>query len=167
MTEQEYELNAEEISRNIWAISTNDGLNLDEDLWDSHRANCDAAVANSFFEGISIGDWQAAALSRIHGAEVTPINTIDFHEDAVRLISQWAIMDEDARDEVSIIDREDGVPFTVYDDFSVSLGHHTDGLYGTGSDSDPTAFAQIINDCAAMLDHQPSDMTGDISHDTM
>ena len=69
MTEQEYELNAEEISRNIWAISTNDGLDLDEDLWDSHRANCDAAVANSYIDNINVDDWQIAALAIVSPAE--------------------------------------------------------------------------------------------------
>lgn len=68
MTEQEYENYADALARNIWEISTNNGRDIDEDLWDSHRANCDAAVANSYVDDISIDDWQAAALAKIGGA---------------------------------------------------------------------------------------------------
>lgn len=68
MTEQEYEIYADAIARNIWEISTNNGANLDEDLWDSHRANCDAAVANTYVDDISVDDWQEAALTKVGGA---------------------------------------------------------------------------------------------------
>lgn len=62
MTEQQYETAANAIARNIWEISTGNGRDLDEDIWDAHRANCDAAVANVYVEGISVEAWQIAAL---------------------------------------------------------------------------------------------------------
>lgn len=68
MTEQQYEICADAISRNIWEISTNNGSALDEEFWHSHRQNCYAAVANTYFDGINVDDWQNAALERIGGA---------------------------------------------------------------------------------------------------
>lgn len=68
MTEQQYEIAADAIARNIWEISTGNGRDLDEDLHGTHRANCDAAVANAYVDGISEDDWQAAALAKIGGA---------------------------------------------------------------------------------------------------
>lgn len=65
MTEQQYEAAADAIARNIWEISTGNGRDLDDDLHDAHRANCDAAVANTYVDGISVDDWQAAALAKI------------------------------------------------------------------------------------------------------
>ena len=62
MTEQQYETAADAIAHNIWEISTGNGRDLDEELWDTHRANCDAAVANAYAEGISVESWQVAAL---------------------------------------------------------------------------------------------------------
>lgn len=62
------EMNADAIARNIWEISTGNGRDLDESLHDSHRANCDAAVANSYSDDISVDDWQAAALAKIGGS---------------------------------------------------------------------------------------------------
>ena len=63
----DYEATADAIARNIWEISTGNGAKLDADQWDSHRANCDAAVANTYRTGISVDDWQRAALARIEG----------------------------------------------------------------------------------------------------
>jgi len=99
--------------------------------------------------------------------QTNAIETINFQDDAARLIAEWADMNEDDRNGVSTIDKLEGIPFTVYDDFSVCMGHYTDGIYATGSNIDAAALAQCINDCAAMLDHQPSDMTGNPEHDKM
>lgn len=62
-----YEATADAIARNIWEISTGNGARIGTDQWDSHRANCDAAVANTYRTGISVDDWQRAALARIEG----------------------------------------------------------------------------------------------------
>lgn len=63
----DHEATADAIARNIWEISTGNGAKLDANQWDSHRANCDAAVANTYRTGISVDDWQRAALARIEG----------------------------------------------------------------------------------------------------
>ena len=65
MTEQQYEMYAAAIATAIWEISTRNGRDLDEDLWDSHRVNCDAAVAGTYHEEITVDEWQAAALARV------------------------------------------------------------------------------------------------------
>lgn len=67
-SEQQYEAEAEAIALAIWEISTGNGQRLDRDVWDSHMQNCHAAVANTYVDGISGTDWQAAALARITGA---------------------------------------------------------------------------------------------------
>lgn len=63
----DHEATADAIARNIWEISTGNGARIGADQWDSHRANCDAAVANTYRTGISVDDWQRAALARIEG----------------------------------------------------------------------------------------------------
>jgi hypothetical protein len=62
MTEQQYETSASAIATAIWKISTGNGHDLDLEDWNSHMQNCHAAVANAYVDGISIDDWQAAAL---------------------------------------------------------------------------------------------------------
>ena len=64
-TEQQFEAEAETIAINVWEISTGNGRDLDDDLWDSHMQNCHAAVANAYIDDISVDDWQAAALAKI------------------------------------------------------------------------------------------------------
>jgi hypothetical protein len=56
---------ADAIAISIWEISTGNGRDLDRDLWDSHMQNCDAAVANTFYDGITQPEWHAAALARV------------------------------------------------------------------------------------------------------
>lgn len=65
MNDQDYETLAARISDEIYDISTNFGGFIAEDFRESHRANCDAAVANTYVEGISTFAWQNAALERI------------------------------------------------------------------------------------------------------
>ena len=62
MTEQQYEMNAEAIALAIWEISTGNGRDLDEDMHESHMANCHAAAANTYQDDISVKDWHDAAL---------------------------------------------------------------------------------------------------------
>lgn len=62
-----YDHAADAIALSIWEISTGNGAKLPRDLWDDHRTSCDAAVANTYAEGISVTDWQRAALARITG----------------------------------------------------------------------------------------------------
>ena len=62
-SEQQYEAYAEAIALAIWEISTGNGRDLDRDDWDSHMQNYHAAVANTYVDGISGTDWQAAALA--------------------------------------------------------------------------------------------------------
>jgi hypothetical protein len=69
MTEQDYELTAEALAIAIWETSTNNGLGLDEDYWDDHMTNCQAAVANSYTDEITEKDWHAAALAIIRTPE--------------------------------------------------------------------------------------------------
>jgi hypothetical protein len=64
-----YEMRADAIATAIWEISTNNGRGLDEDLWDSHRQNCQAAVANTYIDNISDKDWHDAALRKIKGSK--------------------------------------------------------------------------------------------------
>lgn len=64
-TEQQYEADAAAIAINIWEISTGNGRDLPEDMHHSHAVNCEAAVANAYIDGISVADWQAAALARV------------------------------------------------------------------------------------------------------
>lgn len=66
----DYEQTADAIARNIWEISTGNGAKLDPDLWDSHRQKCNAATVNTYVEGISVDDWQTAALARIEGGHM-------------------------------------------------------------------------------------------------
>jgi len=56
---------ADAIAISIWEISTGNGRDLDRDLWDSHMQNCDTAVANTFYDGITQPEWHAAALARV------------------------------------------------------------------------------------------------------
>jgi hypothetical protein len=56
---------ADAIAISIWEISTGNGRDLDRDLWDSHMQNCDAAAANTFYDGITDSEWHAAALARV------------------------------------------------------------------------------------------------------
>jgi hypothetical protein len=56
---------ADAIAISIWEISTGNGRDLDRDLWDSHMQNCDAAVAHTFYDGITQSEWHAAALARV------------------------------------------------------------------------------------------------------
>ena len=64
-SEQKYDAEAEAIARNIWEISSGNGRDLDRDMWDEHMQNCHAAVDNTYVDGISVDDWQAAALGRV------------------------------------------------------------------------------------------------------
>lgn len=63
-----YEMRADAIATAIWEISTQNGRALDEDLWDSHRRNCEAAVANTYLDDISDQAWHDAALARVTSA---------------------------------------------------------------------------------------------------
>jgi len=63
MTEQEYEMQDAAIATAIWEISTGNGRDLDDDLHDNHMQNCQAAVANTYFDDIDIDAWQSAALA--------------------------------------------------------------------------------------------------------
>ena len=65
MTEQQYQAAAASIALTIWEISTGNGLHLPRDEWDSHMTNCDAAVANTYVDGITVKAWQTAALARL------------------------------------------------------------------------------------------------------
>jgi hypothetical protein len=65
MTEQQYELHASAIATAIWEITTDNGRDLDADLWDSHAKNCQTAVNNSYTDGITVERWQALALAWI------------------------------------------------------------------------------------------------------
>ena len=64
-TEQQYEIEADAIATAIWEKSTGNGRDIDRDQWDEHRANCEAAVASAYHDGIRSEEWQAAALARV------------------------------------------------------------------------------------------------------
>ena len=70
MTEQQYEMNAAAIATDIWEISTGNGRDLDEELHDSHMQNCHDAVANTYIDDITIGEWQADALAQVQSAAI-------------------------------------------------------------------------------------------------
>lgn len=63
----DYDSTADAIARNIWEVTTGNGRELDRDLWDQHRAICDAATCDTYAEGISVDEWQRRALAQIAG----------------------------------------------------------------------------------------------------
>lgn len=63
-----YEMRAEAIALAIWEIDTGKGHDLNRDELDSHMRNCEAAVANTYIEGMTDYEWHNAALHRLqHG----------------------------------------------------------------------------------------------------
>jgi len=65
MTEQEYDDNCSDIVTKIWDITTAHGWDIDDDLQEEHMHNCHAAVANSYFKGITLSVWWDRALARL------------------------------------------------------------------------------------------------------
>lgn len=60
-----YEMRTESVALAVWERSTGNGRDLDRDMWDEHMANCHAAAANTYREGISDKEWFDLALSRV------------------------------------------------------------------------------------------------------
>lgn len=59
------------VALTIWEQSTGNGRDLPQEQWDEHMQNCHAAAANTFLTGMSLADWEAAALARITGDTTT------------------------------------------------------------------------------------------------
>ena len=65
MTEAQFETTRDQISLNVWEIWTQNGLGLDvEDIEQTNKSAADA-VTNTWQDGISSADWQAAALAHL------------------------------------------------------------------------------------------------------
>lgn len=60
-----YETDRDAVTTAVWEIWTQNGLNMDFDDREETGKTASDAVANSYVDGISIVDWQAAALIRL------------------------------------------------------------------------------------------------------
>lgn len=66
-TEEQCEIESDAIATAIWEQSTGNGRDLDREMWGEHRTNCEAAVANTYRDGIDSDEWQSEALARVSG----------------------------------------------------------------------------------------------------
>lgn len=67
MTTFDYETAHGAVTTAVWEVWTKNGRNMDQDEREETGKSANDAVTNSYIDGISLKDWQAAALKRLGG----------------------------------------------------------------------------------------------------